>query len=85
MGLVSHQATTTFEVVDIGLGLDELGAQVGVSLHAGGWLGCVEDRDVADRWVADIAWELMQAGARFVAGSVVERRGTTLQVRALDA
>lgn len=82
VGLDSHRGVTTFSVADLPLGMDELAEAVSDSLAAAGWLGAIEDPDVAERWVADIAWELMQAGARFAVGEVVERRGPTLQVRA---
>ena len=81
VGMRSHEPTTTVEVVDLPLSLDELCEAVRQSLSAAGWLGCVDDTEVADRWVADIAWELVQAGARFPAGTVLERRGRALQPR----
>lgn len=81
VGFESYEATTTVEVVDLPLTMDDLCAAVRTSLEVAGWLGCVEDAEVADRWVADIAWELVQAGARFPAGAVLERRGRALQPR----
>ena len=62
--------------------MDDLCAEVEASLSGGGWLACVDDPEIAERWVNDIAWELVQAGARFPVGTVLERRGRTLQVRA---
>lgn len=82
VGFDSHQGVTTFSVADLALAMDDLAEAVRASLAAAGWLGAIEDPEVAERWVADIAWELMQAGARFAVGEVVERRGPTLQVRA---
>lgn len=82
VGFRSHQPTTTFEVADVPITMDELCAAVRRSLAEAGWLGCVDDEDVANQWVSDIAWELCQAGARFAVGAVLERRGRTLQVRA---
>jgi hypothetical protein len=82
VGVRSLQPTTTVEVADVPLTLDELCEAVEASLAAGGWLACVDDDEVAERWIVDIAWELMQAGARFPVGAVLERRGRTLQVRA---
>jgi len=82
VGLRSQQPTTTFQVADLPLAMDDLCAAVRQSLAEAGWLACIDEDDVADRWVADIAWELVQAGARFPVGAVLERRGRTLQVRA---
>jgi hypothetical protein len=81
IGFRTHRATTTIEVVDLPLTMDELCGLVRASLAQGGWLGCIDDDEVADRWVSDVAWELVQAGARFAVGAVLERRGRTLQVR----
>jgi hypothetical protein len=81
VGVRSHEPTTTVEVADLPLTLDEVCEQVRRSLTTAGWLGCVDDTEVADRWVADIAWELVQAGARFPAGTVLERRGRALRPR----
>lgn len=81
MGLRSHGATTTVEVVDVALGMDDLCDAVRDSLAEAGWLAWVDDAEVADRWVTDIAWELVQAGARFPVGAVLERRGRSLEVR----
>lgn len=81
VGVRSHQPTTTVEVADVALSLDELCDTVRVSLAAAGWLACIDDPVVADRWVADIAWELVQAGARFPVGAVLERRDHALQER----
>jgi hypothetical protein len=52
------------------------------SLEHAGWIGCVDDPAVAEQWVHDIAWELVQAGARFAVGGVLERRGPSLLLRA---
>lgn len=81
VGIRSGEPTTTVEVADVPLDMDRLCADVRASLAAAGWLDCVDDDDVAERWVADIAWELVQAGARFPVGTVLERRGRALQVR----
>jgi hypothetical protein len=81
VGVRTGGATTTVEVADLPLDLDQLCAEVRAALAAAGWLRCVDDADVADRWVADIAWELVQAGARFPVGTVLERRGSTFQAR----
>ncbi len=83
VGFRTHRATTTIEVADVPLAMDDLCAMVRESLSEAGWLGCVDDAEVADRWVSDIAWELVQAGARFAVGTVLERRGRTLQVRSV--
>ncbi len=82
VGLESHRPTTTFEVADVPLSLDELSARVHESLEKAGWIACVDDAAVAERWVHDIAWELVQAGARFAVGGVLERRGPALVLRA---
>jgi hypothetical protein len=82
VGLRSQQATTTVEVADLPLTMDDLCDDVRAALADAGWLDCIDDPDIAERWVADIAWELVQAGARFGVGTVLERRGRTLQVRA---
>lgn len=81
VGFRSFAATTTVEVVDVPMTIDELCDQVRSSLDAAGLLACVDDAEVADRWVADIAWELVQAGARFPVGAVLERRGRALLAR----
>jgi hypothetical protein len=81
VGLQTNRPTTTVEVADLPLTMDGLCAAVRASLGASGLLACIDDEEVADRWVADIAWELVQAGARFGVGTVVERRGRTLQAR----
>ena len=81
VGVRTFEATTTVEVADLPMTMDELCDVVRRSLTAAGWLGCVDDAEVADQWVADIAWELVQAGARFATGTVLERRGRALQPR----
>ena len=81
VGLRTHRATTTVEVADLPLTMDGLCALVRASLTEAGYLGCIDDDEVAERWVADIAWELVQAGARFSVGTVLERRGRALQPR----
>lgn len=81
VGVRSFEATTTVEVVDVPMTIDDLCEAVRTALAEAGLLACVDDADVADRWVADIAWELVQAGARFPVGAVLERRGRALQVR----
>jgi hypothetical protein len=81
VGFRTHHAATTFEVADLPLTMDELCSLVRASLEEAGWLGCIDEVEVADQWVADIAWELVQAGARFAVGTVLERRGRTLQPR----
>jgi hypothetical protein len=81
VGVETFEATTTVEVADLAMTMDELCDAVRKSLTTAGWLGCVDDAEVAEQWVADIAWELVQAGARFPAGTVLERRGRALQPR----
>lgn len=78
VGMRTTRPTTTIEVADVTLTLDQLCDTVRASLDGAGWLRCVDDVDVAERWVADIAWELVQAGARFPVGTVLERRGRAL-------
>ncbi|MGH8775475.1 MAG: DUF7715 family protein [Jiangellaceae bacterium] len=82
VGIDTHRPTTTFEVADLSLTLDDLAARVWTSLDSAGWIRCVDDAEVADRWVHDIAWELVQAGARFAVGGILERRGPALVLRA---
>jgi hypothetical protein len=81
VGVRSGRPTTTVEVAEVPLDMEGLVLDVRASLEAAGILACVEDPDVAERWVHDIAWELVQAGARFPVGTVLERRGRTLQPR----
>jgi hypothetical protein len=81
IGFRTFAATTTVEVAELSLTLDELCAEIRRSLDEAGWLACIDDADVADQWVTDIAWELIQAAARFPVGAVLERRGRALQAR----
>jgi hypothetical protein len=81
VGFRTQAATTTVEVADLPLTMDGLCDAVRTALTDAGMLACIDDADIAERWVTDIAWELVQAGARFGVGAVVERRGRTLQVR----
>lgn len=81
VGMRTGRPTTTVEVADVDIDLEGLCAGIRDALAAAGLLGCVDDDDVAERWVSDLAWELVQAGARFPAGTVLERRGRTLQPR----
>lgn len=82
VGATTGRPTTTVEVADVDLDLEGLCAAVRGALERAGLLGCVDDPDIAERWVSDVAWELVQAGARFPAGTVLERRGRTLRPRA---
>lgn len=82
IGLDTHGATTTFAVADLDITFDQLVASVRASLEDAGWIGCVDDPEVAEKWVHDIAWELVQAGAQFAVGGVFERRGPSLVLRA---
>lgn len=82
-GMVSHRATTTIKVIDRqDLDPDSYLDLVADGLKSQGYVTdeLLRSSEVRE-WVADTARELMAMADFFEEGSVVERRGDTIQVR----
>ena len=69
-GLKTHKATTTFRVAEMEV---DLLAEVGASLKAAGW---------PVEWAEGVAREITHIAEFFPVGTLLEKRGTKVQVRA---
>ncbi len=78
-GLESSRATTTVQVVDQDMTVEDLTKAVHASLVAGGWTKDGDPEGVT--WARKDAAELARLAATFAVGDVVEKRGPDLRLR----
>lgn len=70
-GLHSERATTTAEVVESGMTLDDLVLAFRDSLQQGGWIDATSDQDDAHELVLTSVMEMLLVADRYPAGTVI--------------
>lgn len=79
-GVETHKATTTFKVVDMPIEKEVFYECLKINLVSTGWAGLM-GKDKAWAIVFKDVMELMSLADKFEVGTVLEKRGGTIQVR----